>query len=491
MDLERDNGDETSDDEPVDPSLVAAVVERLDNLWARKRQEAAVEVPNLVGRRVGKYTIRSIVGRGAFGVVYRATDDELRRDVALKVPRPEVLVDRERLGRFQSEAVAAGQLDHPGIVPVLEANLSGPTPYIVSALCAGPDLGEWLAGRTGPAMPRNAARFIARLAEAVHYAHQKGILHRDLKPSNILLEPLGPPASDANLSRFQPRLSDFGLAKLLASGLQDTRSSLLVGTPLYMAPEQLLSETSDFPPATDVYALGVMLYELLTLKTPFEGATYVEVLDKLRSKPSPPVSQLNPDVPRDLATICAKCLEKDPADRYESAGELADDLQRYVDGQYIQARPPTSWDKFVRWCRQPQRIATAGWFNCWYMSLASVWMWMLWAAAASIGAMQDHAFRTMIDMLIVTLSFGLPMALLGYFVMRRRSRRLFWVATALSGLHLVTIVHSLFQEGVFFAHVYPNLFSKLASYIMLAMGSLMQFGLYLLAIPALWRLRKD
>src|SRR5690606_762600 len=109
----------------------------------------------------------------------------------------------------------------------------------------------------------------------------------------------------------------------------------------------------------------------------------------------------------DLATICAKCLEKDPADRYESAGELADDLQRYVDGQYIQATPPTSWDKFVRWCRQPQRIATAGWFNCWYMSLASVWMWMLWAAAASIGAMQGHAFRTMIDMLIVTLSFGL------------------------------------------------------------------------------------
>src|SRR5690606_21701250 len=149
----------------------------------------------------------------------------------------------------------------------------------------------------------NAARFIARLAEAVHYAHQKSILHRDLKPSNILLEPLGPPASDATLSGFQPRLSDFGLAKLLASGLQDTRSSLLVGTPLYMAPEQLLSETSDFTPATDVYALGVMLYELLTLKTPFEGTTYVEVLDKLRSKSPPPVTQLNPEVPRDLATI--------------------------------------------------------------------------------------------------------------------------------------------------------------------------------------------
>lgn len=484
MGAESANDDDTFD--ALDQSLIADVVQRLDNLWSHERQAAAVEVPSLVGQRIGKYTIRSIVGRGAFGVVYRATDDGLHRDVALKVPRPEVLIDRERLNRFQSEAVAAGMLDHPGIVPVLDANLSGPTPYIVSALYAGPDLGEWLADRTEPVIARNAAAFVARLAAAVHYAHEKGILHRDLKPSNILLEPLDPQNGDGRLSGFHPRLSDFGLAKLLESGLQDTRSSLLVGTPLYMAPEQLSSDTKEFTPATDVYALGVVLYEMLTLRTPFEGASYVEVLDRLRSEKPVPAREHNPLVPSALETICAKCLEKDPEVRYATAGELAADLQRFLDGDFIQAKPPNWLDQLVRWCRQPQRMATAGWFTCWYMGLSTAWMWLLWAAAASIGAMEDHALQTLGDMLLVTIAFCVPLVLMGWLVMRQKSRWAFCVAAILAGVQLVTIVHSLFQDGVVFAYMYPNTFSKLASYTMLGMGSTMQFGLYLLAIPA-WR----
>lgn len=484
-------GDEWIVDKIVDESMIAEVVQRLDNLWSDERQAAAFEMPNIVGRRIGKYTIRSVVGRGAFGVVYRATDDDLQRDVALKVPRPEVLVDRERLSRFQSEAVAASMLDHPAIVPVLEADLSGSTPYIVSTLFAGPDLSQWLAARSSPVIARNAAAFVAKLAEAVHYAHEKGILHRDLKPSNILLEPIEPQTGRTLLSDYHPRLSDFGLAKLRENGLQDTRSSLLVGTPLYMAPEQCSSDTRHFTPATDVYSLGVILYEMLTLHPPFEGTTYVEVLDKLRSKQPLPVRQLNPAVPSALETICAKCLEKDPAERYATAAELANDIQRFLKGDFIHARPPTWFGKLARWCRQPQRIATAGWFSCWYMSLSTIWMWLLWAAAASLGAMEGYVLKTLVDMVWITLFFSIPLVLIGWRVMRQKSRPLFWVATVFSAVHLAIIVHSLLQDGVVFSYIYSTRFSQLASYLMLGIGSLMQLGLYLLAIPAWWRGRKS
>jgi hypothetical protein len=482
-------GDATADD-AGDQSLIADIVERLDNLWFHERQFAPMEATSLVGRRFGKYTVRGVLGRGAFGVVYRATDDQLQRDVALKVPRPEVLVDAERLGRFQGEAATAAQLDHPGIVPVFEAKLSGPICYIASAVCEGPDLGHWLARRSEPTPARDAAAFIAKLAEAVHYAHSKGILHRDLKPSNILLEPVNLDADGRELAEFQPRLTDFGLAKLMEAGLHDTRSSLLLGTPLYIAPEQLSNDTRRFSPATDVYALGVVLYELLTLRTPFEGASYVEVLDKLRSIDAPPLKQHNPTIPAELATLCAKCLEKDPADRYASAAELGDDLRRYLGGESIRAKPTTWRDRLVRWCRQPQRLKTAGWFTFWLQILLGIWTWAYWVAALGLGELHDLLAKVLVDMLLVTSCFTLPIAWLGWALMRRKSSRLFWLAAGLSVIQFATAVHGATHEGAIFDYLYPTALSKVAAYAMLIIGTSMQLGFYLLAVPAWFRLRR-
>ncbi|QDU54825.1 serine/threonine-protein kinase [Aeoliella mucimassa] len=485
------NSEQLTNDEsePEDSPAFAHLVERLDSLWFEERREAAAELPNLVGRRCGGYTIRNVIGRGSFGVVYRASDDQLQRYVALKSPRPEVLLDPERFQRFHSEAATAARLDHPAIVPGYEANLSGPTPYIVSALCTGPDLCRWLADREVPATAEDAARLVADLAGAVHYAHGKGILHRDLKPSNILLEPLASYNDGKQLAEFQPKLTDFGLAKIAEAGLQDTRSSLLVGTPLYMAPEQLSSDAKRVSAATDVYALGAVLYELLTLRPPFEGSSYVEVLDKLHSGSPRPLRAERPEVSVDLETICAKCLEKDPANRYATAAELAEDLSRFLAGKPIHAHPVNWRDRFSRWVRQPERIRNAGVTTVWFQALSSVWMWLIAGASIAISSIEIDGVRTAIDSLIATLSFNTPLFVLGWLVMRG-NRWAFVPAALLSCAELVVAVHAATDQGLLFAHAYPTLTSKLASYTMLIMGSALQFIMYALAVPAWLRERR-
>lgn len=233
--------------DPVEPEggrpSIAEVVQRLDHLWPEEAPVLSDFSGDHVGQRVGKYILQRIVGRGSFGVVYQAYDPELDREVALKLPRPEVLIDAERLKRFEGEATTAAQLDHPAIVPIFDAQFTGPVPYIASAYCGGPDLGDWLAARKTPVEPQQAAEFVAQLAEAVHYAHQQGVLHRDLKPSNIMLEPCDTSSPSAELADYEPRLTDFGLAKLVQASLHDTRSSLLVGTPLYMKRRSNLNAT--------------------------------------------------------------------------------------------------------------------------------------------------------------------------------------------------------------------------------------------------------
>lgn len=350
---------------------VDEVVQRLDQLWADNpvAPPKAGALALLVGQRLGQYTIHEVIGRGAFGVVYRAADEHLGRDVALKIPRPEVLLDQDKLRRFEAEATTAAALNHPLIVSVYEGNLGGPTPYIATAYCAGPDLGRWLSHRARAVAPRDAAAFVADLTDAVAFAHQQGVLHRDLKPGNVLLEPVSVENRSADLyngnrlgelTDYEPRLSDFGLAKLIENSFHQTRSSLLVGTPLYMAPEQLSGIDADATPMSDVYALGVILFELLTLKTPFEGSSYVEVLDSIRRGDPPGLRQLNPAAPPDLETICLKCIQRDPSRRYGTASALAEDLRRYLSDQPIAARPPTVVDRLNHWSRRQPSWA---WFT--------------------------------------------------------------------------------------------------------------------------------
>lgn len=308
-------------------------------------------------RRIGRFYIRSELGRGGFGVVYRALDPNLNRDVALKVPRPDVWMSAPLLARFLREGRAAGRLSHPNIVAVHESGEVDGTCYIASEYCPGPTLGAWLKRQTDPVPPKTAAKIMERLAWALEHAHARGIYHRDLKPSNIVLEPMEDSPLGDGLP-FRPKLTDFGLAKIHESSGRDSTSGIVLGSARYMAPEQA-SSNGDVGPATDVYSLGVILYELLAGSVPILGETDIDTLRRAVAQEPVDLRRLRPSVPRDLETICMKCLEKDPSRRYPRAGSLARDLTRFLNGEVIHARPTPAWERGYRFLRRQPALAAA------------------------------------------------------------------------------------------------------------------------------------
>jgi eukaryotic-like serine/threonine-protein kinase len=345
-------GDATPDDEAI-PSLLAVhgCQRLLEAVWPR----SAPYTPELP-RQFGRFSIVRELGRGGFGVVFLAEDSVLGRQVALKVPRPEVLVTPDVRRRFVREAEAASRLDHPHIVPVYEVGEEGPICYIASAYCDGPTLADWLRGQSGTVPFRVASRLVAMLAAGVAHAHERGILHRDLKPGNILLQqPDGDRAASARSNRdlgLSPRICDFGLAKLLDQVSQETRTGVPIGSPDYMAPEQATGRLREHGPATDIYALGVILYELLTGRPPHRGESDLETLRLVSDLDPASPRALRPSLPRDLETITLKCLEKRPDRRYSDASALVGDLERFLEGQPVLARPVSPWERAVKWARR-------------------------------------------------------------------------------------------------------------------------------------------
>jgi tetratricopeptide (TPR) repeat protein len=321
----------------------------------------------------GRFRLLRELGRGGFGVVFLADDPALRRQVALKVPRPEVLAEPALRQRFLREAQAAASLDHPNLVPVHEVGAVGPVCYIVSTYCPGPTLAVWLRQQPGPLPPRQAAALLACLAGAIQHAHAAGIVHRDLKPANVLLVPRtepGPGELD-----FTPRLTDFGLAKLLDAAPDQTTTGAL-GTPLYMAPEQAERRGREVGPACDIYALGAILYELLTGRPPFLGPTPMDILRQVSSAEPVPVNRLQPGVPRDLCTICLKCLQKEPSRRYHSARLLAEDLERFLEERSILAQPVPAWERAWKWARRrPTAAASLALSSVCVLCLFVLWGW--------------------------------------------------------------------------------------------------------------------
>jgi WD40 repeat protein/serine/threonine protein kinase len=308
---------------------------------------------------VGRFRVIRELGRGGFGVVFLAFDPRIGRNVALKVPRPEVLLGPSSRRRFLREAEAAGALEHPNLIPIYEVGEQGLVCYIASAYCAGPNLARWLTERSEPVPMRSAAQLMSTLARGVEHAHRRGVLHRDIKPANVLLEATSEqPFMVEDLSSWTPRLTDFGLAKVLEITEDETRTGNLLGTPAYMAPEQAEGRLADVGPATDVYALGVVLYELVTGRAPFRGQSDVQTLQQVsRGEPLRP-SRFRQGLSRDLEAIILKCLARDPARRYASAFDLAKDLDRFLSGEPTLARPSSLIEKTAKWMRRRPAVAS-------------------------------------------------------------------------------------------------------------------------------------
>jgi tetratricopeptide (TPR) repeat protein len=292
------------------------------------------------------YQILGELGRGGAGVVYKARQEGLNRLVALKVIQTGVYGDPAVATRFRAEAEAAARFQHPNLIHIYEVGEHAGLAYIALEYAAGGNLQQKLAGT--PQEPMAASRLVEALARAVQYAHERGIIHRDLKPANVVLTEHG-----------VPKLTDFGLAKLLERDEGPTLTGDILGTPSYMSPEQARGASADIQPATDVYALGAILYEMLSGQPPFKGATPLATMEQVLCQEPLPPSKLQRSTPRDLETICLKCLEKEPRRRYLSASDLAEDLRRFVNGETITARPASALEKAWKWGRRRPSTATA------------------------------------------------------------------------------------------------------------------------------------
>lgn len=355
---------------PAQPHLDDALADLLENVglqntkeWTRRYPEFATEIEEFLaahahvaqatqpfvqrdveeppppGKMFGDYELLHEVARGGMGVVYRARQVGLDRVVALKMILGGRLADDTQIRRFQVEAMAAGQLSHPNIVAIYDVGHVDDQHYFSMEFIEGKSLAEMV--RERPLPPGEAARYVRITAEAIDYAHGRDILHRDLKPSNVIV--------DAN---DQPRITDFGLAKRLDEDSDLTASGFAVGTPSYMPPEQAAGLHDQMDRASDVYSLGAILYELVTGRPPFKAANVLDTLLQVRENEVVPPRLLNPKVPRDLDTIIRKCLAKDQKHRYQTAGELADDLGRFQEGMAIHAQRIGPIGRVTRWARR-------------------------------------------------------------------------------------------------------------------------------------------
>jgi TolB-like protein/tRNA A-37 threonylcarbamoyl transferase component Bud32 len=295
--------------------------------------------------RIGNYQILEEIGRGGMGVIYRARQRHSRRIVALKRILSYHADSQETLARFRREAQAAASLDHPNILPIYEVSeCDDGLPFFSMKFAGGGSLLD-----AAPALrnePRRAVALVAKVVRGVQHAHAQGILHRDLKPGNILLD-----------GRGEPLVSDFGLAKWLDASSHLTRTLTIFGTPGYIAPEQVNGSAGKLGPASDIYSLGAILFDLLTGRPPFLGEHALKVIQQASEKPAPKLRTLVPGLDRDLETICAKCLEREPAARYRSAGALAEDLERWLEGRHIIARPVSPPARAWRWTRRNPVVA--------------------------------------------------------------------------------------------------------------------------------------
>ena len=439
------------------------ISDRLDELL-RESNDASTQSTPLDGTQVAHYKIRYLLGSGAFGVVYLADDTIENRPVALKLPRFEVLCNPENRQRFFTEAELLLGFDHPGIVKVYDCDVEGPTPYIASAWCDGGDFGKWTkqhvaAGNSRPHW-REVVSLMAEVADGVQYAHEQGVVHRDLKPANILLshKPDDGRDGESSYSKFKAQVTDFGLAKMNNPSLVDSASSLMVGTPLYMAPEQLRrTGEKDLNPATaDVYSLGAILFEILTGELPIQGETYFDMLNNICNEPPRHISQLRKDLPPELDAICHTCLQKNPAARYQSAAQVARDLRSCLSGERIakQSLDVRARSKF--WFDRKDWFSIAGWFAIGSQAIITLWLVLSDISKIAFGLLTPTEYLELVPTLVwiaVTTSF--TVIVLGWLTVKRKWWAA-WLGAGLAAMNLYSPVVALTQEPVFFNELYTS-----------------------------------
>ncbi len=352
----------------------------------------------------GDYELIKEVARGGMGVVYKARQVSLNRIVALKMILAGELASENDVRRFHAEAEAAANLDHPGIVPIYEVGEHEGQHFFSMGFVEGQTLAAKIAD--GPLEPNEAARIVKAVAEAIQYAHDKGVIHRDLKPGNVLLKrsqesrregqeqqgqrtPKAPSGTRVSAFDSRPLVSDFGLAKRVEGGSDLTVTGQVLGTPSYMPPEQAAGRLGQIGPASDIYSLGAVLYAAITGHPPFQAANLVDTLTQVLEQEPVAPRVLNPQIPRDLETITLRCLEKDARRRYASAQEMVDELQRFLNGEPILARPVSVPNRFLRWCKRRPLVAGLG---------ATVTILALFVAIASpLVALRQVALRKEAD----------------------------------------------------------------------------------------------
>ncbi|XZE53011.1 serine/threonine-protein kinase [Planctomycetaceae bacterium SH139] len=373
-------------------------------------------------RHFGDYELLDEIARGGMGVVYRARQVNLNRIVALKMILAGRLASQEDVKRFRVEAEAAAHLDHPGIVPIYDISSVDGQYYYTMGFVEGVRLDQLSIEELRD--PRRAARIVKQLAEAVEYAHKHGIVHRDLKPANVLLDQDG-----------SPKITDFGLAKRMELAADLTRTGQILGTPGYMAPEQAAGESKLIGTPADIYALGGLLYFLLTRRPPFQAANVIDTLvQSLESEPTLP-SRVSKVVPRQLEQICMRCLEREPSNRYPSAAHIAADLDRFLQGQPIQARPPTAVEQLRRFTRRAPALTV-------HVAVISLLIVIAQARYLIVGADQTLHVK-----IISTLTIWIGFAWLLHLISRSdRSEHVAGTALLCIDAVMITVVLSLMCE---------------------------------------------